>query len=257
MTDNEIFRKSCEVIVAVVVILLALSFPCFAGHFSGNTYEDSFPKTTKRMASGVYESLPHKTLYCQATFSGRVITDPNGFYSDKYKKRGEKMEWEHVVPAENFGRAFPEWRDGSASCVTRKGKSYKGRRCATKTSQEYRYMQADMYNIYPSIGAVNALRSNYRYGMVDGHMLGTCPMIIKSRKAQPPEYARGIVARINLYFDAVYPKYTLSNSHKQLFDAWNSMYPVTNVECSRNLLIEGIQGNINQITKDACDSANP
>ena len=239
------------------MLAIFASCPSFAGHSPGNTFEDSYPKATKRMSGRVYESLPHQTLYCQATFSGRAITDTNGFSSDKYKKRGKRMEWEHIVPAENFGRAFPEWRNGSPSCVTRKGRHYKGRACATKTSEEYRYMQADMYNLYPSIGAVNALRRNYRYSMVDGQWLGTCPMVINDRKAQPPEYARGIVARVSLYFDAVYPKYNLSDSQKQLFDSWNILYPVTNVECSRNLLIEGIQGNVNQITKDACDSANP
>lgn len=246
-----------EIFVVALLLAIIVSIPAYASHSTGNTYEESYRKTVNRMASRVYENLPHQTLYCQATFSGRVITDTNGFYSDKYKKRGKRMEWEHIVPAENFGRAFPEWRDGSPACVTRKGKTYKGRQCATKTSREYRYMQADMYNLYPSIGAVNALRRNYRYSMVAGHALGDCPMIIDNRKAQPPEHARGIVARVSLYFDAVYPKYNLSDSQRQLFNSWNNLYPVTNVECSRNLLIEGIQGNVNQITKDACDNANP
>jgi len=58
----------------------------------------------------------------------------------------------------NFGRTFKEWRDGNAQCVNSKGKSFKGRRCAEKVNKEYRYMQADMFNLYPAIGAVNALR---------------------------------------------------------------------------------------------------
>jgi len=27
------------------------------------------------------------------------------------KSRSLKVEWEHVVPAENFGNPFKEWRD--------------------------------------------------------------------------------------------------------------------------------------------------
>lgn len=53
------------------------------------------------------------------------------------------------------------WRDGHDSCVNSKGKTFKGRKCASKLSKEYRYMQSDMYNLFPAIGSVNALRSNY------------------------------------------------------------------------------------------------
>lgn len=40
-------------------------------------------------------------------------------------KRAKKVEWEHVVPAENFGRAFSEWRDGQEYCVDSKSQSFK------------------------------------------------------------------------------------------------------------------------------------
>ena len=74
----------------------------------------------------------------------------------EHQKRAKRVEWEHVVPAENFGRFFSEWRDGSPECVDSKGRSFKGRKCAEKASREYRFMQADLYNLYPAIGAVNA-----------------------------------------------------------------------------------------------------
>lgn len=37
-------------------------------------------------------------------------------------------------------------------------------------SAEYRLMQADMYNLFPAVGAVNAIRSNYNY-----ELLPACP----------------------------------------------------------------------------------
>lgn len=70
------------------------------------------------------------------------------------------------MPAENFGKNFKVWRGGDKHCVTSKGKVYKGRRCAEKTDQTYRLMPADMYNLYPAIGAVNATCSNYNFVML-------------------------------------------------------------------------------------------
>ncbi|NYT46330.1 MAG: hypothetical protein H0A75_00020 [Candidatus Methanofishera endochildressiae] len=76
----------------------------------------------------VYSQLPKKTVYCGASYNDSgVITDANGFSSTKYKKRGKKVEWEHVVPAELFGRSFSSWRYGDPACVTGKGQTYKGK----------------------------------------------------------------------------------------------------------------------------------
>ncbi|GAW87150.1 deoxyribonuclease I [Bathymodiolus platifrons methanotrophic gill symbiont] len=246
--------KGMNTLIASIAVIASFSIAAnaFSGHPAGNTENQSFSKSKKTLELYVYNQLPHETIYCKGTFEGKEITDPNGFYSDKYKKRAKRLEWEHVVPAENFGRAYPAWRNGDAMCITKKGKRYKGRRCATKVSKDYRYMQADLYNLYPSIGTVNALRSNYRYGMVEGESLGNCLMTIQDRKAEPPNYAKGVVARVALYFDAVYPKYTLSDSQRQLFNAWDGLYPVTELECKRSKIIEGIQGNVNPITSAGC-----
>ena len=61
-------------------------------------------------------------------------------------------------------------------------------------------MQADMFNLYPAIGAVNALRSNYNFTMLPDAKsdFGTCEMKIDNRKADPPEAARGQIARTYL-----------------------------------------------------------
>ena len=72
------------------------------------------------------------------------------------------------MPAENFGRAFKEWREGDSLCVSSKGKPYKGRKCANKVNHEYRLMQADGYNLFAAISSVNAYRSNYNFQMMSG-----------------------------------------------------------------------------------------
>jgi deoxyribonuclease-1 len=89
----------------------------------------SFSKAKKLLENQVYNNH-RKTLYCGATFDAKKkVTPPNGFITTKYVKRAKKVEWEHVVPAENFGRTFSEWRDGDKQCINSKGKAFKGRRC--------------------------------------------------------------------------------------------------------------------------------
>lgn len=235
---------------AFLIILILFS----VNSNGGNETIQSFNKAEKLLEKRVYNQLPKITIYCLAKFDKNNIIDANGFRSGKYKKRAGRVEWEHIVPAENFGRTFSEWRTGHPECVTRKGKAFKGRNCASKINNEYRYMQADMYNLYPAIGAVNALRSNYRYSMLIGDSLGDCAMVInsKERKAMPPTNARGIVARVNLYFEQAYPRYRLSKAQKKLFSVWDRQFPVTKTECKRNKFIEAIQGNTNEIMKSRC-----
>jgi len=235
----------------ILPLLTILLFSCVANAQEGNSTFQSFNKAKKVLAGQVYSQLPNKTLYCEASFKGKKITDSNGFYSSKYKKRGKKIEWEHVVPAENFGRTFSAWQ-GHPLCVTKKGKSFKWRNCASKVNKDYRYMAADLYNLYPAIGAVNALRSNYRYAMITGKTLGDCEMVIDDRKANPPNLAKGVVARVSLYFDETYKRYSLSDSQRKLFEVWDRQFPVTEIECKRNKIIESIQGNINQVMKSRC-----
>ena len=166
-----------------------------------------------------------------------------------------RVEWEHVVPAENFGRAFKEWREGDGRCTNEKGHFYKGRRCAEKMSAEYRLMQADMYNLFPAVGAVNAIRSNYNYELLPGvpNTFGTCEMKIDGRRAEPPERSRGEIARAMLYMEGAYaPVFRMSDRQRRLAQNWNEQHPVVQWECTRAARIEKLQGNVNPVVKDAC-----
>jgi len=55
----------------------------------------------------------------------KAITEYNGYTGTKYAKRAKRIEWEHVVPAHNFGQTFEAWRTGDAQCVNNKGKLLK------------------------------------------------------------------------------------------------------------------------------------
>ena len=223
---------------------------------AANQEIESFSKAKKTLEKKVYNN--HRTtLYCGAAFDvKKKVTPPQGFTTIKYVKRSKKIEWEHVVPAENFGRTFSEWRDGHKQCLNSKGKTFKGRKCAEKVNTEYRHMQADMFNLYPAIGAVNALRSNYNFTMLPAAKsdFGSCTMKIDNRKAEPPEIARGRIARTYLYMEGTYKRYNMSKSQRQLMNAWDKMYPVDAWECTRAKNITSLQKSQNEVVKSRCDA---
>lgn len=204
-------------ILATLLIATLITIPAIAA----NQEIQSFSKAKKILEKKVYNN--HRiTLYCGATFDAKKkVTPPKGFTTSKFVKRAKKIEWEHAVPAENFGRTFSEWRDGNKQCINSKGKAFKGRKCAEKVNTEYRHMQADMFNLYPAIGAVNALRSNYNFTMLPSEKndFGSCAMKIDNRKAEPPEMARGRIARTYLYMEGAYKRYSMSKSQRQLMNA--------------------------------------
>lgn len=239
----------------VAAALLAFSTAVLA---AGNTTNEDFRQAKKLLEKKVY--FDHRvTLYCGYDFDKNKHIDlPAGFSTAQHKERAPRVEWEHVVPAENFGRYFPEWREGDARCVTKKGKAFKGRKCAEEASQAYRFMQADMYNLFPAVGAVNALRLNYNYAMLPEApaSFGTCEMKIQNRRAEPPQRARGEIARATLYMAEAYESvYRLSDQQRKLMEAWNQEYPVQPWECVRAARIEKLQGNRNDFVVDACRRA--
>ena len=234
----------------IIISLIILS----SDAYSQNTQITSFSKS-KKLLLKVYKDNPF-TLYCGCTFKGKK---PNlsscGYIPKKDKKRANRIEWEHVVPAHAFGQSFSEWRNGHPKCVSKKGKKFKGRKCAQKMNEEYRRMQADMFNLYPAIGEVNGRRSNYSMAIIEGEKreFGKCDVEIKSRKVEPREEIRGEIARTYLYMDSVYPgRGIISKKNKKIFEAWNKSDPVDVWECERAKRIEKIQGNRNEIVMGNC-----
>jgi deoxyribonuclease-1 len=140
-------------------------------------------------------------------------------------------------------------------CVSKKGKKYKGRRCAEKVNQDYMRMQADMYNLYPAIGEVNGRRSNYSMAIIVGEEreFGGCDVEIKNQQIEPRESIRGEIARTYMYMDSAYPsRGIISKKNRKLFEAWNEIDPVDKWECDRAKRIERIQGNSNPVVLENC-----
>ena len=241
--------KLLKILSTIVAILILSSHAS-----SQNTQISSFSKS-KKLLLKVYKDHPF-TLYCGCSFKGKKPDLSScGYVPKKDRKRANRIEWEHVVPAHAFGQSFSEWRKGHPKCVSKKGKKFKGRKCAQKINEEYRRMQADMFNLYPAIGEVNGRRSNYSMGIIEGEKreFGKCDVEIKSRKVEPREEIRGEIARTYMYMDSVYPgRGIISKKNKKLFDAWNKSDPVDEWECERAKMIEKIQGNRNDVVIGNC-----
>ncbi|MCB1189298.1 MAG: endonuclease [Leptospiraceae bacterium] len=245
---------------AVFIVFLSLGYLLADKNkpSSGNQQNQSFNKAKKKLKE-LYSD--HKiTFYCGCTYNDDKTINPDscGYIPKKNSKRAKKIEWEHVVPAENFGRSFKEWREGDPECVDRRGKSFKGRNCARKVNLKFRYMEADMYNLYPAIGELNMRRSNYSYSMIGGEKreFGRCDFEVEDRKVEPRNEIFGDIARTYFYMNSSYPGHgIISGKNQKLFEAWDKMDPVDKWECERARRIKSIQGNTNHIVEEACKKA--
>ena len=120
-------------------------------------------------------------------------------------------------------------------------------------------MEGDLYNLWPIVGELNGLRSNYSMAQITGEALsfGGCQAKIQDRKFEPMDKDKGIVARTYMYMDLNYPgRGVISNKNRKLFAAWDKEYPVSQWECQRASLIAGIQGNPDQILSARCVAKN-
>lgn len=228
-----------------LVYLLAFS----AGATAQPTF--SFSQAKKLLEKHVYtDAEVRQTLYCSCTFSQDKQVDGQscGYTPRKNAKRGKRIEWEHIVPAARFGQHRVCWQQGNAACVTRKGKSYKGRRCCAKVDPEFRQMEADLHNLVPAVGELNGDRSNYRMAEISGEVrsYGACDFEIdrKQRIAEPMGTVRGEVARAYLYMRDTYGL-DLTPAEEEMFTGWADNDPVSEWEIERNKRILRLQGNIN------------
>lgn len=237
--------------------LTTLMLFCFIISNHSTAYEASsetlsFKQAKRLMFTKIYIDY-RKTIYCNVEFDGNNMITLDGFTSSKYIDRSTKLEWEHVVPAENFGKALQVWENDDSRCS-----NDNNRDCARKISPEFKQMEADMHNIFPVVGSVNAMRSNYNFvASVEDHEaqpFSECDIKVGRRKVVPPKHAKGVIARAYLYMEDRYKDYgyNMSSSQRKLMQAWNKTYPVDHWECIRDDRIARIQGNHNKFIHDKC-----
>ncbi|NDY57499.1 endonuclease I [Desulfovibrio sulfodismutans] len=192
-----------------------------------------------------------KTLYCDCSYEragrsgGRIHNEECGYVCKSDRKRGSRLEWEHIVPAYYFGHMKECWTSGNVNCV-KHGRTYKGRKCCSKVDALFKAIEADLHNLAPSIGELNNNRSNHPYGIVDGEerVYGQCDFEIRDGFAEPRPAIRGDVARVWLYMAETYG-IALEDSQKTMFLEWAAADPPDAWERTRDDRIFQVQGNRN------------
>jgi deoxyribonuclease-1 len=202
----------------------------------------------KKIAQSIYQDHP-RSFYCDCkvdwqTKKGMPALTPCGYKVRKQHRRASRIEWEHIVPAWQFGHQLQCWQTG-------------GRQQCRKDAN-FKKVEADLHNLVPAIGEINGDRSNFRFSDWHGvaKQYGRCQMVVdfKQRKVQPPHRARGTIARTYLYMAQRY-ELNLSSQQQQLMQAWHASYPVNQWECTRHARIAKHQGNLNPFTQRACAEA--
>lgn len=215
--------------------------------FSGQAQKINNFTQAKAAAVKVNQDAPG-SFYCGCKIEwqgkkGIPDLESCGYQPRKNLNRASRIEWEHVVPAWQFGHQMQCWQDG-------------GRKNCAKIPQ-YVKIETDLHNLQPAVGEVNGDRNNFMYSQWRGGegQYGQCQMKVdfKNKQAEPPARARGAIARTYFYMRDQY-NIRLSKQQTQLFDVWNRQYPVTKWECLRDQRIANMQGNHNPYVQQACEN---
>lgn len=146
--------------------------------------------------------------------------------------RGARVEWEHVVPASKLGEDRPCWEQG-------------GRKQCLRDDPEFFTRYSDLHNLVPTVGELNADRSNFYFGENSGESrrYGACDFEVdfKARVAEPPPDRRGDVARIYFHMAKRYGV-ELDLAFRRLYAQWSVDDPVDGWERERNARIRSIEG---------------
>lgn len=208
---------------------------------------DSYAAVKRALYEQVFAD-DRRTLYCACPFdaSRRLDTDSCGYVSPAGSERSRRVEVEHVIPASWIGAGRTCWT--KKICRDAKGRAFKGRKCCLTTDPAFRAAFQDLHNLWPTVGEVNELRSNYRFGLIDGEdrRFGRCDVEVdtKTRRFEPRPEIRGDVARIGLYMEETHGV-RLSDAQRRLFRAWHREDPPDVAEIRRQRVIEELQGRRN------------
>jgi|ETNmetMinimDraft_32_1059908.scaffolds.fasta_scaffold71645_2 deoxyribonuclease-1 len=157
--------------------------------------------------------------------------------SGKRNARIDRIEWEHVVPAEWIATGFGCQEDTRAACRKIDG---------------FKEAEGDLFNLVPAIGEINGDRSSLLYGQDDEEKraYGQCDFEIISvrgssgkvlKQAEPDETIRGDLARIWFYMEQRYGV-QISLENRETLIHWNIQDPVDVAECTRSRIIADEMG---------------
>lgn len=172
----------------------------------------------KKLFWGTLYKIGGETLYCGQTFGS---------------SKGQRINVEHVLPM--------SWVMKSLNC--------RDRDSCRRNSQRFRYIEADLHNLYPSLRHINQSRGSFPFGMIKGEerKFGSCDfeLNLQKRIVEPRPEVRGDIARAMMYMHERYA-IRIHARQGQLLKQWNRQDPPDRVERKRNDVIESLQGNRNR-----------
>lgn len=238
----------------IIAVTTLVSFSTLAsGSGSGIWPSPNFGQA-KNILKTIYKSSPN-TFYCGCDIEwvGKKKLIPNkencGYQArkpltrkGKVNERAKRIEWEHIVPAWEFGHQLQCWQTGG--------------RKACKKVPKFKVMEGDLHNLVPAIGEVNGDRSNYKFGIVTGEkrVYGQCDAEVdfKAKAFEPKPEVRGDIARTYFYFEKKYGL-KISRKQRQLFTTWAKEDPVSKSECQIHEQKAKHQGWQNQFVQSHCE----
>ncbi len=208
---------------------------------------DQAPKNfseAKRIARTIHHDAV--TFYCACPIiwqGNRGLPDwaACGYQPRQDSQRASRIEWEHVVPAWQFGHQRRCWQQG-------------GRRGCGQ-DPVFNQIEADLHNLQPAIGEINGDRKHYAFAEWAGGQspYGRCAFKVDrtNKRVEPPPQARGAIARTYLYMGERY-QLTYTPQQLQIIQRWHQHYPVTDWECERDRRVAKHQGHHNPYVDKAC-----
>lgn len=222
-------------------VVLALLF-CLSTSSLADQWPDTFEDAKRLLRNHVlYDQRESGDFYCSCSWewrgrTGGIVDHSScGFEVYRRPERGERIEYEHIVPAYELGK--------DRLCLNTGGRDY----CETH-DQGFRRAYTDLHNITIVVGELNADRRAYRFGDIPGEkrIYGRCDFEVDftSHVVEPPESARGQIARAYLYMRASHGL-RLPHSQYAMFEDWDKVNPPTEWEKQRNNRIKRITGKDN------------
>lgn len=234
-------------LVVVVEMLSALLLS--AGALAGPPAD--FEEAKRVLETRIYvRSSERIDVYCGCEYDAEKNLDPSscGVGGLAQRRGSDRIWWEHAMPVSHARQHFACYREKKASEGGKRGDDESPREFCGRSDPAFAAMEADMHNLFPSVGSINQARGAFAYGMVPGEPreYGACDFEIGDKRAEPRESVRGDLARAVMYMSDRY-RIRLSDRDRRVLEAWNRADPVDEWEIERNRRIMKMQGNGNPL----------
>lgn len=188
-----------------------------------------------------------RTIYCDCAYTPqlRIARGTCGYKTRADESLSKRVSWDRVVPNRAFGQHRACWTE--PVCQDEAGAAFSGVRCCREVDAEFRAMELDLHNLVPAVGELQADRSDFDFGELEGEarMYGACDFEVDRslRRAEPAENTRGEIARAYLYMQETYGDgLPLSPTQRAQFEAWHQEDPPSAWEVQRNRRVAAVQG---------------